>query len=170
MAKKYKILGISDEQTECDCCGRKGLKRTVALEVWRDGENTLEVIRVGVDCAEILSRRNGNGMSAAKIKAEATRAQLIADNEKQWKADQLQWKIENRIKATIGEADEVYQKQYPIYVAGFEPHHGKLLTNGTQFAWVASRPGTIEEQFIAYLENNNFNLYRHNDAKNTSSK
>jgi len=24
---KYKILGINDEQTECDCCGRKGLNQ-----------------------------------------------------------------------------------------------------------------------------------------------
>lgn len=163
---KYKILGISDDQTECDCCGKKGLKRTVALEVWENGENTFEVIRVGVDCAEILLSRNGKSMSAAKIKAEATRAQLIADNDRQWKADQLQWKIDNRIKPTIEAANETYLKQYPVYIAGFEPHHGKLLTNGTAYAWVATRPGKIEEQFIRYLENNNFILYRHNDAKN----
>lgn len=157
---KYKILGISDEQTECDCCGRKGLKRTVALEVWENGENTFEVIRVGVDCAEILSSRNGKGMSAAKIRAEATRVQLIADNEKQWKADQLQWKIDNRIKPTIEAANETYLKQYPVYTVGFEPHHGRLLTNGESYVWVATRPGQIEQKFIEYLESKNFVFYR----------
>ena len=170
MAEKYKILGISDEQTECDCCGTKGLKRTVALEVWRDGENTLEVIRVGVDCAEILLSRSGKGISAAKIKAEGTRTQLIADSDRQWKADQLQWKIDNRIKPTIEAANETYLKQYPVYIAGFEPHHGKLLTNGENYVWVATRPGQIEQQFIDYLESKNFILYRCNNAKNTPSK
>lgn len=27
-----KILGITDERTTCECCGKEGLKRTVAIE------------------------------------------------------------------------------------------------------------------------------------------
>jgi len=44
--KLYKFLGISEKE-ECECCGRKGLKRTVALECLTDGLVTY----FGVDCA-----------------------------------------------------------------------------------------------------------------------
>lgn len=40
-----KILGINDEQTTCDCCGKVDLKRTVVI---LDGEN---VGRFGTTCA-----------------------------------------------------------------------------------------------------------------------
>lgn len=43
--KEIKLLGSSDEQTTCDCCGKQNLKLTVALEI--DGA----VVRFGRDCA-----------------------------------------------------------------------------------------------------------------------
>lgn len=40
-----KVLGINDEQTSCDHCGRKNLKKTVILEM------SGEIVRYGVACA-----------------------------------------------------------------------------------------------------------------------
>lgn len=40
-----KILGINDEVTVCECCGRTNLKKTVALD---DGS---QVVRYGTECA-----------------------------------------------------------------------------------------------------------------------
>lgn len=160
MATKYKILGISDEQTECDCCNKKNLKRTVALEVWRDNENTFEIIRVGVDCAAILSARNGKPMSAAKIKSIAEGNQKLAELDKQWKADQLEWKIQNRIQPDIAKANDYYLKQYPVYIAGFKAHYGKLLTDGKRFAWIPTiNASSTEQSFIKYLIDHNFQPY-----------
>lgn len=45
MFTKYRILGINDEVTTCECCGRTGLKCTVVLT---DGE---QEVRFGRDCA-----------------------------------------------------------------------------------------------------------------------
>ena len=35
--KAYKMIGITDEVTSCDCCGRTDLKRTIVLERQEDG-------------------------------------------------------------------------------------------------------------------------------------
>ena len=154
---KYKILGIDDEQTVCDCCGRKGLKRTVILERYENGENTCDVIRVGVDCAAILSAKSGKALSAATIKREAIRQQSIADQEREWAKKELAWKIQNRVADTIEKANEIFRKQYPVHILSGKTDHGKLLTDGPHFAWIATKnPSTIEEQFIEYLHNNNF--------------
>lgn len=40
-----KVLGTTDDITTCECCGKRGLKLTVALD--RDGE----VVHFGRDCA-----------------------------------------------------------------------------------------------------------------------
>lgn len=44
--KRFVVLGISDEVTACDCCGKTGLKRTVAMT--EDGDN---VLFFGCTCA-----------------------------------------------------------------------------------------------------------------------
>lgn len=42
----FKLLGITDEITTCDCCGRSNLKCTVALE-----NEAGEIVHYGRDCA-----------------------------------------------------------------------------------------------------------------------
>lgn len=44
--KRFVVLGISDEVTTCDCCGKTGLKRTVAMT--NDGDT---VLFLGCTCA-----------------------------------------------------------------------------------------------------------------------
>jgi hypothetical protein len=42
----FKLLGITDEVTACDCCGKPNLARTVAMEK-EDGE----IVHYGTTCA-----------------------------------------------------------------------------------------------------------------------
>lgn len=42
----FKLLGINDDVTTCECCGRAGLKCTVALE-----SETTGIVHYGRDCA-----------------------------------------------------------------------------------------------------------------------
>lgn len=55
----YKILGTCDSVTECDCCGKKGLKKTVALS------NEGSIIYYGTQCAALAlmgSKAKGNAV------------------------------------------------------------------------------------------------------------
>lgn len=66
----WKIKGITDERTQCDCCGLSGLKRTVALmPLDADGnENGTadDVAYYGTSCAaKALGWRQGKVTSAA---------------------------------------------------------------------------------------------------------
>ncbi len=50
MTTIYEIRGITDEVTTCDCCGKKSLKDTVALEVM-EGNNAGDIRFFGSHCA-----------------------------------------------------------------------------------------------------------------------
>ncbi len=65
----FKILGITDEITNCDCCGKKNLKCTVALEDEAGG-----VVYYGRDCAgkAVYGRK-----SASNTKVITEKAQMI---------------------------------------------------------------------------------------------
>lgn len=47
MIVPFTLVGVSDEHTSCDCCGKAKLKRTVSLRRTCDGE----VVHYGVSCA-----------------------------------------------------------------------------------------------------------------------
>tara|TARA_Y100000590_G_scaffold80915_1_gene89864 strand:- start:251 stop:607 length:357 start_codon:yes stop_codon:yes gene_type:complete len=57
-----KILGISDEVSICHCCGKKNLKRTVALE-----HDSGEVFYYGTTCASYATLPNGKKVSKEEI-------------------------------------------------------------------------------------------------------
>lgn len=59
-----RFLGITDERDSCDCCGRRNLKRTVALDL--DGE----VVYFGTTCAAVAL-----GLPAKEVAARAKTAQ-----------------------------------------------------------------------------------------------
>lgn len=64
-----KILGITDEVTTCACCGRNGLKKTIALEI----DEVLT--HYGTTCAtKALRFGNGGKFTATKLTAEANLA------------------------------------------------------------------------------------------------
>lgn len=62
-----KVLGTTDEVTTCDCCGRQGLKKTVALLL--PGSDS--PVFYGVTCAAVAQRR-----TIKEIRTEAREADL----------------------------------------------------------------------------------------------
>jgi hypothetical protein len=165
MATTYKIKGISDDQTECDCCGRKGLKRTVALEVFQDGDSTLDIIRVGVDCASVLMSRTGKPKSAMAIRQEA---QFLVEKEKEeqlYREKALTWKLTNRIAQTIDEANDAYLTQFKT-VDYTKQDHGVVLTDGKRYVRVPTEK-TVKElsskcaelEFLTHLSREGFTRF-----------
>ena len=67
-----KVLGITDERCECDCCGRTNLKCTVAIDLCdADGNASGEVVYYGRDCAAKAIHGNNRRESVAKIESLA---------------------------------------------------------------------------------------------------
>jgi hypothetical protein len=62
----FKVLGTTDEITTCDCCGRKNLKCTVALD--KDGE----IVHYGRDCAgaAVYGRKSAKNTSVVEFWAK----------------------------------------------------------------------------------------------------
>jgi hypothetical protein len=73
--KAFKLLGISEE-TECECCGKANLKRTVVLAHLDADGNTVEVVKFGRDCA---ARALGIRVTANRMETLAIAAQEKAD-------------------------------------------------------------------------------------------
>lgn len=67
-----RVVGISDEITTCEACGKANLKRTVAIEV-NEGE---AVVYMGTDCA---SRATGRKASRLEQAARAVATEIIKD-------------------------------------------------------------------------------------------
>lgn len=67
---KFKIFGFTDEVTNCDCCGKTGLKGTFAVEIFATGE----ILHYGSVC---VTRNTGIAhpkTAADEYRAERTRA------------------------------------------------------------------------------------------------
>jgi len=82
-ATKFNLLGIDDEVTACDCCGKKNLKCTVALSQLDADGNEVAVVRYGRDCAARALRVRA---TAADIegRARAASAKAIASSFGSW--------------------------------------------------------------------------------------
>lgn len=59
----FRVLGVTDDRTACECCGKSNLKVTVALDVMDDeGNGSGEVVYYGRDCAsKVLHGNNKAG-------------------------------------------------------------------------------------------------------------
>lgn len=69
---KFTVLGINDDETTCEHCGRCGLKRTVALGVLDAEMNqTGEVVRYGTGCAATALRHGATKMTVTKLEQAA---------------------------------------------------------------------------------------------------
>src|SRR5262245_862665 len=84
----YRILGITDETTICECCGRTNLKKTVVIT---DGAETF---RFGSECAAKRLKTTVKCV-AAEVKsleqrqarqAEALRQRLAAEEARRWES------------------------------------------------------------------------------------
>jgi hypothetical protein len=87
-AAKFKVLGISDDVTECHCCGKVNLKRTVILDVLDADGGVMDTVHYGRDCAAVALRfRNGRAAEAVAVDArrkaeeeERTRVVVVGEN------------------------------------------------------------------------------------------
>lgn len=70
----YRVVGIDDEVTTCEHCGKPNLKCTVAME----HEDTGEIVRYGRDCAAraLQSRIGGKTLTADKMEMKARHAEI----------------------------------------------------------------------------------------------
>lgn len=69
-----KIVGITDTVTTCDCCGRKGLKKTVVLS---NGDNAK--LYYGTGCAAMALHGYSDASLNNRIRKEAITAQSYAE-------------------------------------------------------------------------------------------
>ena len=84
-ARRFTVLGTTDEVTTCDCCGRSDLKSTVALN---DGDNGDAIVHFGCVCAaramnvaSVEVRKAARDADAAKVRAEMVARAAAADAE-----------------------------------------------------------------------------------------
>jgi hypothetical protein len=78
---QYRYIGTTDEQTQCDKCGRAELRSTVIVaELDQDG-NVAEVLHYGSTCAaRALSARYGVKVTKAQVMNAAASAELDRRN------------------------------------------------------------------------------------------
>lgn len=92
MTKAYRVIGTTDESTECGLCGRVELKCTVMLvPLDADGNTDGEVTYFGRSCAAkaagwTVRELNANIKRVAVEKLAAERARRIAEREVETKA------------------------------------------------------------------------------------
>ncbi|MFD8226889.1 hypothetical protein ACFV16_22260 [Streptomyces massasporeus] len=92
MAKAYRVIGTTDESTECDLCGKVELKVTVMLvPLDADGNDDGDVCYFGTSCAAKAAgwtvREVKAGIKrAAAEKLAAERTRRIAEREAETKA------------------------------------------------------------------------------------
>ena len=70
--EELRFVGVTDERTECERCGRVELKRTIVLRRYVDGEPE-RVVYYGVDCAAEALRRTKKGVLDEALRAELER-------------------------------------------------------------------------------------------------
>ena len=71
--KRYKILGINDDQEHCDLCGKKHLKRVV----WIEDQETFQVFATGTTCAAKLQKISVKDQKALEKQFEIDRKASI---------------------------------------------------------------------------------------------
>lgn len=66
MTTTFKILGINDDVTTCECCGKVNLKKTVVLSMNGEGE-----VHYGVNCAARALRGSEKSGDRKSVETEA---------------------------------------------------------------------------------------------------
>lgn len=85
MTTTHTIIGSTDERTECECCGRTGLKRTIVVRETTGHDS--RVVYYGTECAARAAGRSAAGIRREALAADretardAERARLVAEHE-----------------------------------------------------------------------------------------
>lgn len=126
MTTTARFLGTTDDVTNCDCCGRTGLKSTVALLV---GEDALEPVYYGVTCAaKALGMRAPEVRKAAKAADDAREAAERAKREEEQRAQSAVWFawLDSKVPELRGDAFRQLEKLggYRVARAAFKAEQG----------------------------------------------
>src|SRR5919201_1781619 len=94
---RARVLGVVDDVDQCDCCGKQGLKRTVALE-WDDGSTTY----YGTDCAARALRTKASRVESAARQGARERRE---HRERAIRSDPARRAADEAFEAAIREAN-----------------------------------------------------------------
>ena len=107
---RFRVQGITDDVTTCECCGRAGLKRTVRLvELDADG-NDVEAVYYGTDCAARAA-----GATSTRIRNAAAAGNSLEETAAKWARGALatfsaitaaEYLAANRSVATLERAEQ----------------------------------------------------------------
>lgn len=79
-ARAFRILGTTDEVDACDCCGKTGLKSTVAVvELDADGNDVSDTLYFGCTCAARAAAREVKEIRREAHAADRAREQAERD-------------------------------------------------------------------------------------------
>ncbi len=81
---RYVARGTTDEITECEHCGKTGLKHTVRMAILDADGNEDEEIYMGATCAAKMSGRPVKDIRTEAARADRERAQAIRDGWRAW--------------------------------------------------------------------------------------
>jgi len=112
----WKILGINDDQSTCDLCGKSELKRVV----WLENTETQEVMALGTTCAAKMQ----------KITVKVQKA-----NEKDFFKEQ---------KANIREEIKPYVREYQSVIDNAPDNIGSIESYRARIAHIRNHPNTIK--------------------------
>lgn len=108
--RRFALLGIDDDVTTCDCCGKSELKCTMALSEMDADGNEIGVVRYGRDC----------GARALGWKVSADRAEKLARGTATLRYDDLDriWRAGHKAVHVAG--------QPPVFPAFDKPAKGEI--------------------------------------------
>lgn len=124
----YKVKGITDERTDCDCCGKQNLKCTVALiPLDADGNEAGDVVYFGRQCAAyaVLGSKSARNVRQIEIKAEA-------------EVRSLKLLIETKSKRITDESESTDYMEFGS-VANMRYHNTGRKLDGSYFATLGTK-------------------------------
>lgn len=138
MTSGYKALGISEEFTECQCCGKPNLKKTVALQ-WldEDGNEDGPVLYFGTTCAtRAVLKKTGKTVKASDITREAL--------QEAYRLRQIE--IVKRLKDSP-------VNPYVLYQAGRILHHFTSFKGPSEVAFVYKTSEGLYDAYSSLVNN-----------------
>jgi hypothetical protein len=101
----YKVLGTTQDVTDCDCCGRVDLKKTVILGILDADGNVEDVVHFGTTCAAHAARRTNKEIKqlaadADKAKRDAAAFEAAQRSDREYR-EYMTW-----LTTTTGIADQ----------------------------------------------------------------
>ncbi len=106
----YRAMGMVDDVTTCEICGKPELKGTVRLVIIdADGAEDGEVY-AGVTCAARRAGRKASDIRTEAVRADRERLQAKRDAHRAW-SDAHHAQYMSRLRASVGEDSRFAERQ-----------------------------------------------------------